>query len=228
MCALYRTRRSDPQLKCRLPLASSLEYAAVGKDADQRNRNHDQNYKNERTGPCQAVPFIVRGDGVDVDLQRQGGDGLAKFQAPELIAEGGEKKRRGLSGDAGEGKHASGNNAGRGRAQTDRDCGPPLGDSETESYTASEGREVSSLHQKRKDGDAHDNRRNTVQDIGSKAYRSGKGFAAAKFCQIDTGGNADRDTHQAGESKDNSGANDCVGHPTTLLANRSRNMGEEV
>ena len=58
--------------------------------------------------------------------------GSVELEAPELVAEGGEEQRRGLSGDAGEGEHAAGDDAGRGGAQADGDDGAPLGDAEAE------------------------------------------------------------------------------------------------
>ena len=78
------------------------------------------------------MPLVVGRVGVDVDLERQGGDGLVELDAPELVAEGGEEQRGGLSGDTGEGEHAAGDDAGRGGAQADGEDGAPLGNAEAE------------------------------------------------------------------------------------------------
>ncbi len=58
--------------------------------------------------------------------------GSVEVEAPELVAEGGEEQRGGLAGDAGEGEHAAGDDAGRRGAQGDGEDGAPLGDAQAE------------------------------------------------------------------------------------------------
>src|SRR5690242_15448740 len=54
--------------------ACPFQHAARGHVPDQGDGKHDQKNQNQRAGPCQAVPLLVRRDGVDVNLQWQGGD----------------------------------------------------------------------------------------------------------------------------------------------------------
>ncbi len=50
----------------------------------------------------------------------------------------------------------------------------------------------------------------------------------AELREIDAGGDADGNSHETGEGEDDSGADDGVGHASTLLAYGSRDVGEEV
>ena len=227
-----------------MPTPTSLppfKHAAVGTDADQRDRDHDQNDQHQRAGPRQTVPLVVGRDGVDVDLQRQRGDGLVEFEAPELVAEGGEEQRRGLSGDAGEGQHAAGDDAGRCGAQADGEHGAPLGTPRPSAASRMACGTVASISSvvrvmvgtimmasatppasaekcfcwhddERVDGDAHHDGGNAVQHVGGKADSVGEHGAAAELGEVDASGDAERNTHEAGK------ASRMMPEPTMALA----------
>ncbi len=51
------------------------------------------------------------------------------------------------------------------------------------------------------DRNAHHDRRNAIEHIGSKAHRIGKHLAPAKLREIDSGGNSHRNSHEACKKK---------------------------
>jgi len=203
------------------------------------------------------MPLVIWRVGVDEDLQRQGGDGLVEPDAPELIAERGEEQRGGFSSDAGEGEHAAGDDARRGCSEANGEDGSPLGNAQTEGGFAngmrhggehlfggaSDGRDhhdgerdasgkrgemFLGHHDERVDRDAHDDRGDAVEDVCREAYSVGEECALTELCDVDAGGDADGDAHEAGEGEDDSRADDGVGHAAALFTNRSRDVGEEV
>src|SRR5579864_4062915 len=87
--------------------------------------SHNQDNQHQGSGPRLAMPFIVWGNGIHENLQRQRGGRLIVTKAPELVAEGSEQQRRRLSGNARKGKHDSGNHARRCRSQRYRKCRAP-------------------------------------------------------------------------------------------------------
>ena len=70
---------------------------------------HDD-HQHQRSCPGKFVPVFVGGDGKAEDLQRQRGNRFSQFSAPELVAQGGEKQRRRLSGDSGNRQQDAGDN----------------------------------------------------------------------------------------------------------------------
>ena len=52
-------------------------------------------------------------------------------------------------------------------------------------------------------------------------------LAAAELGEVDAGGDADGDAHEAGEGEDDAGADDGVGHAAAGLAYRRGDVGEE-
>src|SRR5260370_19426142 len=99
--------RSDSRPGCRLPLACSFKYTAIGEDADEGHCDHDQDNEYQRAGPCKPMPLIIWGDRIDIDLEREGRYGLVQLEAPELVSEGGEQERCGLACYASEREHAA-------------------------------------------------------------------------------------------------------------------------
>ena len=49
--------------------------------------------------------------------------------------------------------------------------------------------------------------------------------AAAELGEVDAGGDADGDAHEAGEGEDDAGADDGVGHAAALLRRPARGCG---
>ena len=78
------------------------------------------------------MPIGIRRDGVGENLERKGGDGFLEIGVPEIVAEGGEKKRSGLAGDATEGKEDAGDDTARGGFHDDMNRGFPAGNAEGE------------------------------------------------------------------------------------------------
>src|SRR5258706_15800043 len=78
------------------------EARARHESRDDADHQHEPD-QDRRTRPCLRMPVVIRTVGVDVDLERQCGDGLRQLEGPELVAEGGEEQWGRLARDARDG-----------------------------------------------------------------------------------------------------------------------------
>src|SRR6185437_5584086 len=73
---------------------------------------HDHDEK-KRPRPRLAVPVLVGGDRVSVDLYGEGRDGLVEASREKPVSKGREEERRRLAGDAGECNQDTGQDSGK-------------------------------------------------------------------------------------------------------------------
>src|SRR5690348_2929061 len=90
----------------------------AGEEAHTDVDGEHQQEQNEGARPGLPVPVVVRRDGIDVNLQGDGGDGFGQPMGPAEIA-GGEQQRRGFTGDARQRQQHAGDNAFERGAQDD-------------------------------------------------------------------------------------------------------------
>src|SRR5512143_3828216 len=92
----------------RISIVATVEPAAGGQAGENADRE-DEEDEDEGSGPGQGMPFVIGADRIVEYLQRDRGDRLVQPDRPELVAEGGEEQRRGLTGDARDGDQDAGN-----------------------------------------------------------------------------------------------------------------------
>ena len=80
-------------------------------------------------------------------------------------------------------------------------------------------------HDERVDGDAHHDGGNAVEHVCGEADGVAERLAAAKLREIDAGGDADRNAHEAGEREDDAGADDGVRHAAARPRRPERGCG---
>src|SRR6185503_7523764 len=93
----------------------------AGGDAD----DADDADEDEGARPREAVPLVVRTCRIVVYPQRKRVDRSRERRRPEHVAECREDERRGFAGDAGHRYQRAGDDAAKGGAQHDRECGAP-------------------------------------------------------------------------------------------------------
>src|SRR5580692_7600091 len=104
--------------------------AVPGEYAYRNIEGEDQSHEHQRPGPGLAVPVVVRGDGVEVDLQRERRDRLLEVVVPEIIPEDGKDQGGRLPGDARQGDDDPGGDALQGSPHDDDDDDLPAGHTE--------------------------------------------------------------------------------------------------
>ena len=194
---------------------------------------------------------------IDINLQRQRGDGLVEAGAPELVAQRGKDQRRGFSGHARKGQHAAGDDSRRCGLHGDGKHRSPVGNAQAQRRFAhrvrhhqqhlfggaadggnhhdaqrhAAGREPKSASlrhdDERVDGKAHHDRGNAVEHVGGEADGVGQLGAAAELGQIDAAANADGNADETGNAEQHCRADDGIGHAAALFADRLGNLREE-
>ena len=199
---------------------------------------------------------VVRRDCVPVNLEGQRGDGPVEGNAPVGVAKGGEDEGGGFSGDAGEGQHAAGNDAGRCGLDGNGEDGAPVGNAEgqgcfadgmghheehffrgagdggdhhdAQGDAAGDGGEGHGRgNDESVDGHAHDDGGDAVEDVGGESDGVGQLGSATEFSEEDAAADADGDSDEAGEAEQDAGADDGVGHAAADFAFRLGDLGKE-
>src|ERR1019366_10820981 len=101
----------------------SLHHSAAGGDADGRNRAHDQDDQDQRSGPSLLVPIVIRRNGIGKNLQRERRGGLIQFEVPKLISKSGKQQGSRFSCHPGKCQHTAGDHSRRSGAQRDGEGG---------------------------------------------------------------------------------------------------------
>src|SRR5439155_15203853 len=87
-----------------------------------------------------------------------------------------------------------------------------------QSHATGKGREMSlGEHNEAISNQPNHNGRHSVQNISGKTYKGPKSIASV-FCEVDASPNSERNTNQACHAKNQSRANDRVGHSTANLS----------
>ena len=76
-------------------------------------------------------------------------------------------------------------------------------------------------------GDAHDDRRHTVENIGGEPDHVGQTPVAAKLRDIDTAGNANRHPHETGDCQQDARPKDGIRHPASHLTHRFGDLSKK-
>ena len=82
-------------------------------------------------------------------------------------------------------------------------------------------------HDQGVNGDAHDDRRHTVEHVGGEADHVGQTLVAAELRDVDAAGNADGHAHETGDGQQDARSEDGIGHPAANLTHRFRYLGKE-
>ena len=77
-------------------------------------------------------------------------------------------------------------------------------------------------------GEAHDDGRNSVEDVGGEADGIGELSAAPELSQENPPANADGNANEAGQSEKGDRTDDGIGHSAACLTDGRGNFGEEV